>query len=526
MSNYDPVTGEALTEEALLQVNPNPDSGKKKSKLPLMLGLGLGGVLLVVLLVVLLGNLLGSPVKKLQKGLSKTVSSLSASDTAKVLDSTLQGGSVSLKLDLSKAEELMEMMSGYPQKLDAKVDLAAFFKKDGSAISLNAKLDDKSLMDLMLIGTDSDLAVSSTALFSKTNYGVNLKNMAKNLPNSVFNPENDSRYAIPQELYDYLLSYNKADYEKIEKEGKAVLEQLYAKFFTVLEKHGKVSKGSEKVSLAGKEYNTTKISVELDAKALKKVGQDMVEYLRKDKDVSQLISDWGKQMENVVQMNGGGSFDLKEQFYDSLDDLKEQIEDWEAEDDISLTISGFLKGDTLVQLQLDAKEDDDKNTIRFTLGPDPKNPQEITFYTKDEYGKSSITYLVGTDTNALYEATITAKTGSNTLGKAKISWDKKEGEFRVKLEVMGQEASLTALVKKDGKTWTIEPQKLVDFNNNSLSLKWLSFTIKESDSFPSLNKYTDLLTLKEEEMDELLEDFSKTLQELNPDSWLPGGYGY
>lgn len=517
MNNFDPVTGQPVNqnqteaprtqEDDLLQVGggQKPPARKKTINLIALIG---GGVVLVVLLAILVTNVFASPAKKFRNGIVRSAAAISGSEAVKTITNVTKGGSISLTADLSQMKELMSGM-----KLDAELCASLIFKKDtGSMLSLDAKVNDKSVLDASLWLTKSDLALSSTALLGKTNYGINLKNIDKNLSKSVFNPDNDTNYALPQSIYDELTSLlDTSKMEKIQKDSEKVSLKVANKLFDLLDQHGKITSKSEKISLGEKDYDTTAVTITLDAPAIKKVAEGMISFLEKDGDVKNLmkqISELGENTENISQ-----------EFYDILDEAKDGLDDLEEElEDTEITITGYLKGSYLMQLELDADNDGQKNSTRFTIGPDPKNPEVIEYYSKDYRNRiTTITYKLNTETSKdKYEATITAKSGPkgdlNTLAKIDINWDKKDGDFSI--SESSSKIKLTATVKKSGSDTIIDLGKITPPYGDSISLKGIRITLSQKASFPSVPKYTDVLTLKEEEMDDLMEEIQDAFGDL------------
>ena len=572
MANFDPVTGEPLTPEAkaaraaqnagsapapqpvydpqpantwqpaseedLLKVNGASAAPQKKakpailSKLPLIGGI-VGGIAVIAGIVLLIGSLSSSPVDKLVKGAENTVKALSATELGSTVTKLADSGSVTLSVDLSKNEDLAKSLFG--TEMDAKAELA-FFAKDSSAaaVSLNASLDGKALADVLLTLSKDDLAVSSTALLSKTNYGINLKNMAKNLKGSVFDPDEDTEYSLDEDTFAALTGkLTVSELEALAKDGREISKKMIDTLSDSVNKHGEIKKASEKITIGDSEISTSTVTIELDNKAMQAVAADMVEYLRKDKDVKKFLT---KIMDLFADTPIGEQYGIDdefvEDFYDWLEDIRDYVsDDMEDElEDCEITLTGWLKGSNLVQIQIDLKADKSKETLRLSIGPDPKNPQEITLYVKEYSGsKTTVSYKVSANDKNSYEASLTAKTDSDTPMKAKISWDKKEGTLKVSAEVTtysywyGTQTTsydLKGSMTQSGKKTVIEPSKLTikqGSEEEEISLKGITLTIDGGASFPSISKYTDILTLDEEELEELIEDISESMSELMGD---------
>ena len=580
MSNFDPVTGEPLTPEAkaaraaqeatpdyrqpsiqgvyqqqvLPQMNqPQPGAyqpprseedllkvgrssaapkAKKLSK-GLLIGGIAGGVAVLAAIVLLVSSLIGgSPVKQMVNGVERTAKAMTATGLGETVEQVIKSGSVTLSVDLSKNRDLMPLLFGTDTNLNAQAELALYFKQYGAAFSLDSKLNGSALADALIVLTRDDLAVSSTALFSKTNYGINLKNMAKNLKGSIFDPEEGTEYAMPESMFEALAGEKRLDLDQVEKlakEGKSILQKFLDKLIESVNKNAEVTKGSEKITVGEKELSTSTVVIELDAKAIKGIAADMIDYLRKDKDIKNFLTKIQKLYEdgafgNFIHM----SDDFVDTFYDELDDAKDSLDDLEDQlDKTTITVTGYLKGSQLVQLQVDEKINKEKATVRVTVGPDPKAPEEFTYYQKGFDGdKFTISCKVTTNDKSAYESTVTVKEDTETVAKVKIAWDKKEGDLKISGEYSGysyysgkytETFEFRANMTQSGKKTVIEPQKFTfteDGHENSISLKGITLTVDGGAKFPEISKYTDVLTLDVDEFENLLEDVQKTFRDL------------
>ena len=582
MNNFDPVTGEPLTPEAksaraAQEASPQPSlsepvyqqqvlqtqgyqqpvyqqpvqneedllkvrtaASPKKKGLSKGLRLGLiagGGVVVLAALVLLISSLFGgSPVKKLVKSGEKTVKAMSATGLGETIQQVAKSGSIQLSVDLSKNEELMQLITGADMELDAQAELALFFKEYGAALSLDTKLNDKDLLDALIVLTKEDLAVSSTALFSKTNYGINLKNMSKNLKGSIFDPEENTDYALPESMFESLTGENRLDQsaiEKLVKEGKSIVNSVFDKLIDSVNKNANVTKGSEKITIADQEISTSTTVIELDAKAIKGIASDMIDYLRKDKDLKNFLNEIQKLAENgafgnFIQLNDS----FVEDFYDELADAKDSLDDLEENlEETTFTVTGYVKGGQLLQLEVDEKIEKEKSTVRLTIGPNPKSPEEFTFYVKDFSGsKTTVNCRVSVNDKSSYEATLSVKSDSDTVAKAKIVWDKKEGDLKINGEVHSysyyggeskDEFELRANMTKSGKKTVIALQKFT-MGERSINLKGITLTLDGGAKFPSISKYTDILTLDEDDFKEVIKDLQEGIQELMQSAGMGG----
>ena len=490
-----------------------------KTKMPkgLLIGLiGGGAAVLVLAAVLIFGKVFNPPIRQLTSAGEQTVKAVSASQMGVFVKETLKNSSVNISLDVSKASEIIKSIVGMNLKLNATVDLTAYFKEKGIALDVSAKLKDTELLDGTAVLTEDALAVSSSALLGKTDYGVDLKNYAKNLKGSVFDPDENTKYALSESVYE-LLSSGRLTWANLEarmKEGGKLLQAGLETAVKSLSKNAEISKSGEKIEIAGEELSVTAVTVVMKPRTIRLLAEDMLNWAKKDKDLKSFVT-------RLAETAGEFLFkedpqDLVEKLYDRIDELLDECEDIEDYlEDSTFTLTGYIRSGRLVQLQLDVKTDDGKSSCKLSFGPDPKAPQEISLTMKTPDTKRSITYSVTADDSKEYTANVKVKNDSSTLASGSISWDKKEGDFTVRLKSSSREYSLKANIRTSGKVTTIAPEKFTDESaKKTVKLDFVTVTIDKGAKFPSISKFTDVLSMTEDELDELVEDVKEAFQGL------------
>ncbi len=490
---------------------------KKKMPKGLLIGLIAGGAAVVVLAAVLiLGKALKPPIRQLTNAGEQTVKAVSASPMGTFVKETFKNSSVSVSVDVAKAAELIKSILHMNLKLNATVDLTAYFKEKGIGLDLSAKLKDTELLDGTAVLTEDTLAVSSNALLGKTNYGVNLKNYPKNIKGSVFDPDEDTKYALPESLYELLESgrFTFANLEARMKEGKAILKDAFEVLIKSLSKNAEISKTSEKIGIADEELSVSAVSIVLKPKTIRLAVEDLLNWAKKDKDLKSFVTRIADSTAEVLFKEDPQ--DLVEKFYDLLD---EYLDDADLiEDDLEgvvYTLTGYIRSGRLVQLQLDVKTDDGKGTVKFSFGPDPKAPKEISLSIKTPDSRRSLTYTVNTDDSKEYAAALKVKTDSQTVMSGTVNWDKKEGDFTARFKSAEDEFSVKANISTSGKVTVIEPDKYTDeTRKQTLKLNFVTVTIDKAAKFPAISQFTDVLSMTEDELDEVIEDVEEALNGL------------
>ena len=119
-----------------------------------------------------------------------------------------------------------------------------------------------------------------------------------------------------------------------------------------------------------------------------------------------------------------------------------------------------------------------------------------------------------------YTAKIKVKSEKDTVASGSISWDKKEGGFKCSLKNDSGDINISAsgTLEINGKVTTLTLKKLTaeGTGDTEMDIKDLATTIviDQDAKLPSTPKYTDLLTLDEDDFAELAEDIQEAAQEI------------
>lgn len=222
--------------------------------------------------------------------------------------------------------------------------------------------------------------------------------------------------------------------------------------------------------------------------------------------------------------------DLTEQVQDAVEEYYETLEDTDIEDgieDIQDALEEFeatvvvhisKKNSQIIGLDVSAENDGtDLIDVSVVCGPDWEEITEISV--KAEYAgqKISASYEVSENTKKVYEADIKVKQGSETVANVDISWDKKEGDLKVKVAAGGVEmGELKANLKASSKEIVLVLDKIT-VQETETDLGEITVTVKKSDKMPKVSKLTDVLTLTADDFEEIAESVQEAVTTLSED---------
>ena len=511
--NEEPVVAPAPQPqtEAPVYASPIPEEPVKKKGFP--------KVLLIVLAVLAVGAIAffgiraaasGKPLNKVALGAKKTAEALEKSAPFALAENLGNSGSVAVSIDLSKLSDVLRM------DIPATINLTSYAdaKSSKGALVFDALLKNKSVVNGTLTFSEEEIAAACDALLGKTAYGLSFKNLAKNLPGSVLDPKSDSDYALPEEIYDWLVSLKNgpiAPAKELTKQGKAVAEAAAQVLLKSLEKNADITKASETISIGEKDVKTTAVTIELNGKQAAAVATDLLKWAKSDKDLKKLLTSVTDTYGPLMEYDGQDPDDFIDEFYEGIDDELDKMGDAEK-DDLDLTCVFYVSnsGGQMVKAEITTKNDYGKIVYTLEGGPDWKNPTYISVTQKNSYSKQTVTYTVEENTKSQFTAKIKVK-ADNTSATITFSWDKSSGDLRISSSDL--DLKLTGSMTQKGKETTIVLKKL---EYDGMTVKDLGTTIvlSESAKVPTISKTTDLLTLSEDDFEDLGEDVKEAVQDL------------
>lgn len=493
---------------------PVPEKAKrpKKSRKTMLIA-GIAAVIVVVL-VIIIASAAKSPLAMVVKGFENTAESMKKNGIVALLNDVADGGSVEVACDL---ENLTEYMVGFAVEGDASVKLYSSDSK--AALVAGVKMNGSSVLDAALIAGKDEIAVSSETLFGSKSYGVSLKNFAKNFENSAFGPDGEYSLGVSlEEIEEYLDSIKNS--EKNSKEAVKVLGDMADTLVKSVKANAKVEKSKVALDFGGEEVKTTAVKVSMDGVALINIMDDLIEYMRTDKNFKAFMAE---NIEYSATVTGayyslGDSEEMLEEFYTVLDEAAEELEDAagymeDADVEVGVTFYVTTSGSLLVGVDVDADIEGDTFQASLYAGPSFEKLGEISFRYDDGGTNLRGTYTVSERSKNAYIAKLRVRENSVTALSGEINWDKKSGDFTVEMSDGRDTYGLEGSLEQSGKTTTVS---IDSFNSGGWNVDLgIDLILKTSDKMPSTPKYTDILTMNATDLEELIYDLSDVISGLS-----------
>ena len=485
-----------------------------KKKTGLIIGGSVAAVVVISVIVVsvILAN---RPSAILIRAAANTIADAKRIELYSVADDVANGGSVAISANLDSIANDDVFVQGKFYS-DAKNLRGAY--------EFTVFEDDDVVLQPTLMYNQDNVAFTCPELLDGA-YGVSIKNLAKNLPGSIFDPDEETDFSLTDDQYDYFM--NMKDTVKNDKNLQKDIDKMAEKYrqlaINTFVKYAEVTKGSKKITVGGDTFNCTVISIEIDEEALALAMQDMIDYANNDKELEKLLTRFANSVSYYEDPD-----DYLDSFYDSLDDLEDELDDLE-DIDIEIRVDVYVTkaGTRIAQIDASFEVEDEELEMSLVLGKNINKSKEISFeYEVKDGDEYSIVYSVKEDNNKYYEAEIEIESTSYSRYSGysytdeyeiKIEWDKKAGDYEMKIETEYSDLVIKGTLLEKGDTYTFVLNNIRTNGNAVPYIKDLELTIvvDRHDTAPKVpTRYTEITSMSERDFKHLTEDIAEGFEEI------------
>lgn len=467
-----------------------------------------------------------APMNLISKGMKNTIETVGKNAWIAGVQELLNGGSVSINLNTKG-------ITDGEIDMDLSTKIYSDLQNKKSAFQADASMDGTSFVDATVWANEKAIVISSEELLKEA-YGINVKDFKENFKESALSEllgmdEEDLELLVSEqtpELSEKLVNNFSADL-------KALSKKIAEKLAKSVKENAEIVKEKEVLKFKEEEVKTTAIAIQLDAKTLTIIMEDVITYLEESKDLKTFLEDYAEYFASyysTYDQTVNGEFyeyyeieptqinaeELIEMVYDSLDELKSEIEYFEEEyEDLELLITTHIAGSKhLVGMAFEVDDGEDKMEFSIQAGPTLEDLKELRIVRKDDYSKLTAIYTVEENDNKVYSSKLKVRLDSKVIGEGKIEWDKKDGDLDLSFtgESSRDEYALSGNleVASDVTNFKIETLTL---EGEELELD-AEFVLDRSDRIPSTPKYEDLVTMSEDDLLDLYDDFTGEIADL------------
>ena len=457
------------------------------------------------------------PLGILAKGAKNSYEALKNNEIVVLGADIMKGGSIEASVDL---EPLTESMMGYGIEGNASVKLYSSDKPAAAAVG-SVEIDGENLLDLTLTMNREEIAVNSTSLLGGNAYGLCLDSIEKYFDSSAFGPDGDYSLGVEFAEIEETLSSVK-DRSSSSEEAAKIAEDLLKTALKSVTTHAEIEKGSEILSFAGEECKTTAVSVQADMPAMLNIAGDVIDYCRTDSDLREFLTENSDLLVSAAEYGSYYAMDAEEMldaFYKALEMAAEEIEQLKEraehiDTEVEITFYVTKSGSYLVGAELDLEFYEESVKMEAFIGPNPKNVTEISFRFDDGYEKIRGSYTVKTNDAKEYSAALRIKDDGETVFSGSVDWDKKDGDLDIEFVDEWEDTyALSCELEHSSKATVI---RVISYEDDDQELDiGVTVTLKGSDKMPTISRYTDILTMDEDEIEDIIYDIMDIASELS-----------
>lgn len=507
------VSEETVCEEAMEESAAPTDAVgeilekiKSLGNLPLIIGAAAAALVLVAVLVVSL--LASSPMKLLGTGIGNSAKAILKDDVVSLATDVLTGGSIEVILN---TEDILPVAAS-----ESTTSIKLYTKANAAALTANIQLDKTETVDLGLLLNQKALVIQSQSLLGETAYGVDLKKAPENYMTSEFGP--DGEYFLGFEM-DEETKKEMADAEKLAKDTLKISEDAIAAILKAIRGNADISKKADEVSLGDKDVKTTAITLEMDHEQLFEACKEVMKYVHTDKALKKYISE---NIGTILTMSGEAVDedtnlqDYVDMIYEKLDDIMDEIDALaelleDADASIKLTFYVTKSGKQLIGVEFRVEAEGETIRGYVYAGPDLADLQEISFRLNVDDDTFHGSYSIKTDDRKAFEAKLKlVSPDGNCTGK--LFWDKKEGNFELVFDENDGRwvTTFEGIMEQSGKK-TIINLASIDYDGDKEAVS-IGLVIASSDKMPATPKYTDVLTMRADDFEDLAADIQSNYE--------------
>ena len=495
-----------------------------KKKLYIIVGSAVAGTLLIVGIVAAI--LANRPSALLLSAAGNTAKDFSRLECIQFAQQVANGGSVAVSANLDK----------YVDDISIQGKIYTDAKNNKGAYEMTI-YDEDDIMVQPRIYVNKDSIVATCPEIFEGAYGVNFKKLDKNLPGSIFDPDEDTDYSLPESVYEYLMSLS--ENTKGNKELQRDIEKAAARYekFTLqtIVKYAEVTKTSDKITVGGDKISCTVITIELDEDAIVSICQDIIDYINNHKALEDLLYRYYSANPtsnmNYYAILYGYNYDydpedMVDEFYDEVDNFEDSldyIEDMSI--DIEANVYITKSGKRIAQVDFESDIQGEEFECSLVLGKNVTKTKEMSFsYETSDGDKFSIVYEVEQNDAKAYEAVIKYESydpwsyyRDESKGKITISGDKKSGDCEIKAKSEYDDLTIKGnLTKKGDKLiYVLENIKQDGSSVGDVKSLELTITIDRRDPAPKTpSRYTDIVLMDEDDFEDLYEEIEEGIEDL------------
>ncbi len=350
-----------------------------------------------------------------------------------------------------------------------------------------------------------DLLYVEEEHFLQGAYGIELKNLADELENSIFAYGSGSKYEIPdEEIYNKLIQVlEESDSEEMGKDLEKIVKSYSKEIWKIFKDNAEFESENKEVRLNGEGESVRVVTVEIDAEAFSDMIYDLYEFILEDEQVEDFLVKYEDSFSALIDEKAEKT--LAEQYVEFLEDLEPEIdsiceqivekENFFETITVEIVTPKFIP--KLLKLTVDLGNDE---VFSLDFGAEGvKKSNEINV----EVMGSKISYVISENNKSEYKAKLLV----NGTGVFDVSVDREDEKYVLDLS----DLTVSGQLSKEGKTITITVDKILEKNDLKPATAQdvyetdLKIVINQKDKMPDApTGYKKLSEITDEDIDKVI----------------------
>lgn len=466
----------------------------KKSKKPLIITLCVIAAAIVVGLVLYFAVFAKGGFGKentLEAAATKTMDAFAGrSDVTSVLKGISKEQKFGVNVKVDNLGNLLSLYNSYMSVLNIEAELDIAADSDGNA-SVAASADgmglEASAGAYLSKGGQGDIIISIPKFLDDA-YGVSLGTIAEDLDDSIFNPDSDSDYAIPEYAYESVIKVAESVGTGMGSISPEAVEELKKELESNEDAKIEFEKSREKIEIAEDEVACEVYRTSIDADKIESIFDVTLDWAEDNFDLAGLLT----------PITGGNV---------SVSELSKQMTSALKEVDIDMDLEYDVYKGYLVRSEISGKIQGEKVKIEAVFGPDPTKAEEISFTAKI----SDMDFSFTVDLSKAEKNQITAVAESKSADiyfEFAFDYSDKDKEFEASLKNAYRDFRISGGMELSDETVVISDPSFYSDGEKLLILKGVTVTMTKNPTVRTAkgdypDGYTNILKLKEDDFEEL-----------------------
>lgn len=482
-----------------------------------------------------------SPLETIEAAIENSADAMAEGAFSEAVKGVYEGGSAELKVELGPLFAMLLGSADPAFNLSASLKTYADILNGKSALAASVSTGGVSLADLLLTVADKSVSVSSSALFGSDVYGFSTENFAENFNKSEFGENGACSLGITAEEVDSLIGtfmtsltdYAKAADEMLQyqKTLTDASDALKADLYPTIESHGTIETLDGTLSVGGKDVTTDDIVFTYTGDQLEALLTDVLTLLRDHESIRPIfetLSDYYTEVLTSVDLTDftvsvdvdSADFsvdDILAEYTAQIDELLlevDSVSEEMADATVALAVHISKSAKEVIGISFDADENGEYVDVRFVCGPSAVDIDEISLSVKTSEGEDfGVVYMVETDDENTYVVKLSANEDGDKTDIFSLELDKTGGEYVLSVTAEGQSIGLggTYVEEKDSLTITATS---ISVSGVSINFGEIAMIFRANDPMPTNGAYTDVLTMRAEEIEAVAQDIVTAFEEI------------